>query len=147
MATPTLGDQVRRLWVYLAEVNAIYDDYAKSVGLSYAGLYVLDVIHDNAGGCTQKAIAEQTFLPKQTVNAIVKGFRDDGLVEIAGMDSDRRMKRIRLTGAGRARAEVMALRMRAAERRALGRMPPERRSDLLDGLRCFKDNLRQGLPG
>lgn len=147
MGTPTLGDQVRRLWVDLAEVNAIYDDYAKSVGLSYASLYVLDVIHDSAGDCTQKEIAERTFLPKQTVNAIVKGFGEVGLVEIAGLDTDRRKKRIRLTGDGRARAGAIARRMRTVERQALGRMPPERRAALLDGLRRFKDNLRAGLPG
>jgi DNA-binding MarR family transcriptional regulator len=138
-------DQVRELWVGLAGVNAVYDDFAKSVGLSYSSLYVLDVLHSSTAGCTQKAIAEVTFLPKQTVNAIVKGFLGDGTIEIAGTDGDRRLKPIRLTEAGRSRADAIARRMRAAECRALGRIPPERRSALLEGLRCFRDHLREGL--
>ena len=66
------------------QINSIYEDYARSVGLSYTSLYTLHMIALTEN-CTQKFIAEQMFLPKQTLNSVVSAFHKQGLVELREM--------------------------------------------------------------
>lgn len=58
---------------YIHEWDAVYEEYAKSVGLSYTGLIVLYEIYE-IENCTQKKLGEYCFIPKQTVNAVVTSF-------------------------------------------------------------------------
>lgn len=50
---------------YIHEWDAVYEEYAKSVGLSYTGLIVLYEIYE-IENCTQKKLGEYCFIPKQT---------------------------------------------------------------------------------
>ena len=59
-----------------------YEAYAKSKGLTYLSLMVLDEIYALGDGCTQKQISEDTHYPKQSINLVVKSFLEDGIVEL-----------------------------------------------------------------
>ena len=84
------------------ELNAQYEAYAKSLGISYSTLSTLRIILEHDGDCTQRTICEYTFLPKQTVNAIVTALLRHGAIRMVELDSDRRHKVIHLTDKGRA---------------------------------------------
>ena len=87
----------------LHEWDAAYEDYAKSVGLSYTSLCILNAIYES-DGCTQKQLCSLCFLPKQTVNAAVTGFYDKGWLRMQELPEDRRNKALHLTELGRSEA-------------------------------------------
>ena len=85
-------------------VNAVYVRYARRLGISYAALQVLCGIYSAGGPITQRELCEQTYLQKTTVNAIIKGCVEKGLLTLCGSSSDRRRKEIQLTPSGEAYA-------------------------------------------
>lgn len=105
MPDRTIDDDCKQLWDLFNGIDRMYNDYAKSVKLSYTELAVLDVIYSHAEGCTQKQICDELFISKQNVNPIVGNLSDRGYVVLKGMPDDRRMKLIELTDEGTAYAE------------------------------------------
>lgn len=105
MPDVTVDDDCKRLWELFNSVDRMYNDYAKSVKLSYTELAVLDVIYSHAEGCTQKQICDELFVSKQNVNPIVGSLSDKGYVMLKEMPGDRRMKLIELTDKGIVYAE------------------------------------------
>ncbi|MEI3428756.1 MAG: helix-turn-helix domain-containing protein [Christensenellales bacterium] len=95
-----LQGSIRQYCSCLQEWNASYEDYARSVGLSFTSLSILSTIyaHEN---CTQKMLCEICFLPKQTVNGVIRQFCKDGWISLIEMAKDRRNKAIRFTEQGR----------------------------------------------
>lgn len=77
-----------------------YEAYAKSKGLTYLSLMVLDEIYAFGDGCTQKQISEDTHYPKQSINLVVKSFLEDGIVELRELPENRKNKGITLTEKG-----------------------------------------------
>ena len=77
-----------------------YEAYAKSKGLTYLSLMVLDVIYALGDGCTQKQISEDTHYPKQSINLVVKSFLEDGIIELRELPENRKNKGITLTEKG-----------------------------------------------
>ena len=77
-----------------------YEAYAKSRGLTYLSLMVLDEIYAFGDGCTQKQISEDTHYPKQSINLVVKAFLEDGIVELRELPENRKNKGITLTEKG-----------------------------------------------
>lgn len=84
----------------LQSIDKAYSDYAKSCGLSYTGLYILETIFDNPDGVTQKELCEQTFYNKQTVNMVITSFFKQGYIRFEELPSDRRHKYVKLTDSG-----------------------------------------------
>ena len=78
-----------------------YEAYARSKGLTYLSLMVLDVVYALGDGCTQKQISEDTHYPKQSINLVVKAFLEDGIVELRELPENRKNKGITLTDKGR----------------------------------------------
>lgn len=126
------------------QLDRIYARYAKRVGLSYTSLYVLHII-SLSEACTQKSIAAQSYLPKQTVNSVVMAFQKQGLVELAELPEDRRHKLIRLTDRGKAYAAQIIPQVERAEEKSMEQFSPGERELLLGMLRrylqTFSDEL------
>lgn len=115
----------------LHEWNASYEEYAKSVGLSYTSLSVLSALYSSPG-CTQKELAESCFLPKQTVNAVITSFLKNGWVKLEEMPEDRRNKTVNFTETGKEKAAVMIDKVRKCEDKAMSRLTKEQRDELLE---------------
>lgn len=114
----------QRLCEILKQLDRIYERYAKSLGMTYTGLYVLHMIFLSQA-CTQKYLCEQIFLPKQTVNSIVMAFQKQGLVEMVELPEDRRHKAIRLTEKGHAHAQQVLPGIMRAEARSMEQFSKE----------------------
>lgn len=71
----------------------IYDYYARSVGISYTTLFVLNLISQHEV-CTQKIICERTMLPKQTVNNVIKKLTEQGYLQLEEIPDNSKSKRI-----------------------------------------------------
>ena len=115
---------------YIHEWDAVYEEYAKSVGLSYTGLIVLYEIYE-IENCTQKKLGEYCFIPKQTVNAVVTSFYKKGWITLEEMPQDRRNKTIHLT-----------------EKKAMEQLSESERETLMSLTKkyvtCFKDAMLKG---
>lgn len=120
----------------LHEWDAAYEDYAKSVGLSYTSLCILNAICET-DGCTQKQLCSLCFLPKQTVNAAVTGFYDKGWLRMQELPEDRRNKALHLTELGRSEARRILQNLQECDRIAMGSLTESEQEQLLSLTRRY----------
>lgn len=138
--------QINAYSSYLHEWNASYEEYAKSVGLSFTSLTILCAIY-RMERCTQKLLCEQCFLPKQTVNAAVTAFYKKGWVRLEELPEDRRNKTIHFTELGRTEAERILSKVRQSEQTAMGSLTEEERRILLSATRRYVTGCKAVLKG
>lgn len=92
--------QDARFCEIMQRIGHLYEEYAKSKGMTYMSMCILEAICTTPDNCTQKCICEETHYPKQSVNLIVKSFWQAGYITLEEMPADRRNKRIILTEKG-----------------------------------------------
>ena len=120
-------------------IEKIYEDYAKSVGLTYMSLTVLEIIYYSETPCTQKEICEQSHYNKQMVNTIVKSFYDKGYLMLTEVEADRRNKHISLSESGRNYADSIMNPLWEIEKQALSVLSDKERETLLEMMgRCYE---------
>ncbi len=142
MYSPELKKQAETLFQYHREINGFYNEYAKSAGFTLASLSVLQVILKEED-CTQKTIANITYLPKQTVNAIIKSFKDKGIIApLIESEVDKRNKVLAFTKRGREYAQKVIQGASKAEYRALDKIGEENREALIRIIKLYKENLK-----
>ncbi len=132
------SDEYCEVW---QELNAFYEDYAKSVGHSYTSLQILNMIASRNGSCTQTIICEQTFLPKQTVNTIITGFLKQGMIRLVEVPENRRKKEIHLTEYGMEYTGKILPKIREAELTAMGSLDEAQRNALLSFTKLYVERL------
>jgi len=81
-------------------VDILYNSYAKSVGLNFTTLMVLELVCDSDENLTQKDICEKLDLPKQLVNTIITSLWKQGYVKLKEA-TNRRNKNIFVTDEGK----------------------------------------------
>ena len=108
-----------------------YEAYAKSKGLTYLSLMVLDEIYALGDGCTQKQISEDTHYPKQSINLVVKAFLEDGIVELRELPENRKNKGITLTEKGRRLCDDVIVPLLRQEEAAMHEMGEKESAELL----------------
>ena len=123
-------EQAVRFGEITKQINRIYEDYARSLGLTYTSLYILHLVSlmDN---CTQKHICEMMYLPKQTVNSVVTLLYKQGMVQMVELPEDRRHKAIRLTDKGKEYTSQILPKIDMAETRSIEQFNAEERKQLL----------------
>lgn len=123
-------EQINQYFSLLREWNASYEDYAKSVGLSYTHLQILHTIYDTEN-CTQKLLCERCFLPKQTVNLAITAFYKQGFILLKETQKDRRAKTIHFTPKGEEYAKNVLMTVKDGENTAMNNLTAEQREMLL----------------
>ena len=141
-----IQEQICEYFSYLQAWDASYAEYAKSVGLSFTSLAILSAIH-RTEKCTQKLLAEQCFLPKQTVNAVITSFYKKGWVELRELPEDRRNKTVHLTETGRAEAERILQKVWQCEQSAMNQLTEEERAVLLSATRRYVTGCKEAMKG
>ena len=114
-----------------------YEAYAKSKGMTYLSLMVLEEIYELGDGCTQKQISADTRYPKQTINLAVKAFLEDGIVEMKELPENRKNKGISLTEKGRQLCDNVIVPLLQQEEMATQEMQSYERSELLRLLELY----------
>lgn len=146
MDDPKIVKQVSQFCEEYHVINMVYEDYARTLDISYTSLQILTIL-TYVNDCTQKLICEKTFLPKQTVNAIITNFYKKGFVELREMPSDRRNKTIHLTEEGTKYAEQIIPQIRKAEYIAFEKLTSEQRKNLLEAIRIYGIGFRKAMLG
>ena len=125
-----IADYIHSYCSCIHEWNASYEDYARSVGLSFTSLSILSAI-DETPNCTQKALCERCFLPKHTVNAAVTTLYKNGWITMREWPEDRRNKTIHFTEEGRRQAQQILSRVHHSEQTAMAGLTAAEREQLL----------------
>lgn len=130
---------------YWTEINAAYEQYARTLGISYSALQALCVTYHSDVPVTQRMICEATYLPKTTVNAIIAGFVKQGFVELQEMETDRRQKSICFTEAGYAYAKPIMEHMSRSEMGAFEMLDEATMQAMIAGMGEYQRNFDERL--
>lgn len=134
-----LKQQLAKFNHIMQGIEKIYEDYAKSVGLTYMSLTVLEIIYYSETPCTQKEICGQSHYNKQMVNTIVKSFYDKGYLMLTEVEADRRNKHISFSESGRNYADGIMNPLWEIEKQALSVLSDKEREILLEMMgRCYE---------
>ena len=138
-------NQISELLEVWHELESVYEEYAKGLGTQYSMLRVLSVLYGTKEVITQKDIAELSFIPKQTVNAIITNLYKNDYVELKELAHDRRNKSVSLTPSGEKYATALVQEMTKAERDSWSKLSKAQRSAIVDNMQLFKDIFRRAL--
>lgn len=131
-----LQAELKRYYTLWRDYTSIYEEWAKMQGLSSNAVLILYSFYDDEENCTQKSICQKQFIPKQTVNTILKDFKNKGYVEMTAMPKDKRNKLIKLTKSGRAFADDVIGKLHKKEICVMERMG-------LKNMVCLNNNMEQ----
>ena len=137
-----LKELSEQIFKFHVEISGVYNEYAKSCGFTYACLKVLAIIIETEN-CTQKTITQLTYLPKQTVNAIIKSLIKQNIVApLIESERDKRNKVITLTKEGKKFVKNVVEKAKEIEYRALDSIGEKKRNALIEAIKTFRDNLK-----
>ncbi len=115
--------QMDEIAVHLGKITKLYHECAKAQGMTYNGMMVLGALR-HYQNCTQKQIAEEWGLPKQSVNTIIKKLHDDQYVEfLPGRNNKEKL--VTFTADGKAFADKVLKPILMMEERVLQRIGEE----------------------
>lgn len=133
-----LREQLSKFNGIMQGIEKFYEDYAKSVGLTYMSLTVLEIIYHASKPITQKEICEKSHYIKQMVNTIVKNFYENGYVEFTEVVEDRRNKYVLFTENGKEYADKILKPLIEMEEKAIKVLSDAEREQMLEMLeRCY----------
>jgi MarR family transcriptional regulator for hemolysin len=121
-------------------MRVAYDRRTRELGLTRSQWWVLNNLYFNEG-ITQSELADLLDVEKPTLGRLLDRLEDKGWLERRGDPSDRRAKRVYLTG--NVQGLMRTLRRLAADLRAtaLAGLDEGERERLLEALRIVKGNL------
>lgn len=115
----------------ITSMGNAYDDFAKAEGIPARVFDIVCVLWENPAGISQKAIAAQTWLPKQTVSAKVLALIEEGTAELGKNPADGRSSLVSLTAEGRRRFQPVMDRLARCEQAATQALTQQERELLL----------------
>ena len=137
-----LEKKAKELREYHREITSFYNDYAKSIGITIATLEVINIITCEKN-CTQSNIVQKTYLPKQTVNAIIKSLSNQNLIcLIQEKVNDKRNKIIKLTQQGLNFVKNAMKEINKVENYALSKLGNEKCDILLSIMKEYLNNIK-----
>lgn len=126
-----------KLMQQFKNIDNAYEAYAKSKGLTYLSLMVLEEIYWLGDGCTQKQISDDIRYPKQSINLVVKAFLEDGIVKLKELPENRKNKGITLTEKGQQLCAEVVVPMLQQEKLATAQMGEAESRELIRLLELY----------
>jgi len=109
----------------IIKFRGIYSQWSSAHDISYNEMLVLYTIREK-GFCTQKQICDSYLLPRQTMNNVIIGMRENGLLELSPENSVGREKAFVLTEKGEAYAQPLLDSMNSFEEQAVALLGDEK---------------------
>ena len=129
-----------------AKSTALYTKAASVLGVGYPEMMVLYAL-ESMGELTQKQIAENFGMQKQTVHTVVSALQKKGYLLLEASEGDKREKRIVLTESGQVYAHRMIAPLRKAEERVYRTIGNERLQAMCEILDLFNLLFERELSG
>ncbi len=102
----------------IIKFRGIYSAWSYEQGISYNEMLVLYTIREN-GYCTQKQICDNYLLPRQTMNNVFIGLRNNGILQYSKENSIGKEKAFVLSEKGKTYAEPFLQSLDVVESRAV----------------------------
>ena len=132
-----LQEELKRYYALWRDYTSVYEEWAKTQGLSSNAVLVLYSFYDGEKNCTQKSICQKWCIPKQTVSTILKDFQKRGYLEMTAMPEDKRNKLIKLTDLGKKLTNDVIGKLHKKEIHVMEKMGLENMVDLNDNTERF----------
>lgn len=100
------SQEMRRYNHLVGEIDGVYHEMSRKLGLSDSAMLVLYTIYAYRGGCPLREICRSSGLSKQTVNSALRGLEAEGAIYLEPASAKR--KNVCLTEAGEALAAETA---------------------------------------
>ena len=126
-----------RLTVLWNQADTLYIRWAEQCGIRYAELLVLYGL-DAMGEATQTQMYEQFGLSKQTVNAVIRAWKQSGDILVRPGEKDRRERLLSLSETGKQKAARVLGPLHAAEDYAVSALGVERVEQMMATMACMK---------
>lgn len=139
--TLALIDDVNRA---IIKFRGIYSQWSSAHGISYNEMLVLYTIREK-GFCSQKQICDNYLLPRQTINNVITGMRERGLLEHSPKHSTGREKAFVLTPKGEAYARPLLDAMDTFEGRAVALLGEDKMAALAALMLEYDQTLAQAM--
>ena len=129
-----------------AKSNALYARAASVLGIGYPEMMVLYAL-ETMGDQTQKQIALDTGMQKQTVHTVVSALQKKGYLLLEASEEDKREKRIVLTKSGQEYARRIITPLVKAENKIYRTIGDDRLQTMCDTLDLFNLLFERELSG
>ena len=134
------SNEMKRFNHLLQEIDAVYHEMSRRLGLSDSAMIILYTICDLGDGCALRDLCRVCGLPKQTVNSALRRLEAEGVVCLE--EAGARHKNVRLTKEGERLAERTAGRILEAENAVFASWPAEDVEKYLELTGRFLRDLR-----
>ena len=136
-ATEKLGYRLKRV---ASVLRARMDEGLRPHGLTVPQYATLELLEDHPG-LSNAELARGAFVTRQSMNVVLRGLQDSGLVHRPATSDHGRALPAHLTDEGRRRLEAARDVVYALDRRMADAVPEERRADLRADLDRMADAL------
>ena len=133
-------EKLHRINYLGAEMDALYHQACRRLGISDSAMIVLYTIYDNGGTCLLSHIYKQSGVSKQTINSAMRKLENDGILYLE--QENGRGKRVRLTSDGTDYVEKTAARLYAAECEVFSDWAGEESDTYIRFMEKFNDMFR-----
>ena len=82
------------------EMDILYHNYAKSLGLSDTAFWVLYCISEHNGSFTQRELCREWSFAPQTLNSALKDMENRGIIRLDAVPGNKKNKLLHLTADG-----------------------------------------------
>lgn len=137
------NNQFNAVW---AKSTALYTKAASVLGVGYPEMMVLYAL-EAMGELTQKQIAENFGMQKQTVHTVVSALQKKGYLLLEASEGDKREKRIVLTESGQEYASRIVAPLRKTEDKIYKTIGNERLQAMCETLDLFNLLFERELNG
>ncbi|MGN0394523.1 MAG: MarR family winged helix-turn-helix transcriptional regulator [Coprococcus sp.] len=128
-----INREMNSVWM---KENALYTKAASKLGVGRPEMMVLYALV-TMGDQTQKQIAEQFGMQKQTVNTVVRRLKQDGYLMLSSENKDKREKIVALTAEGKIYAQNIVEPLLNAENTVYQKIGEERIRKMQETLDMF----------
>lgn len=132
--------KIRQIMIAVNVIDGIYDSIAKKIGIKENLLTLLYALDDGKIH-SQKEICDEWFIPKTTINTIVKECVKKGYV-LLNTNSGRKEKEIYLTERGSEYAKMVLGQVHELEEHAMERTLERVSPEFIQGLEAFVSELK-----
>lgn len=137
--------QLRNLNNIYKETDAIYNQLAKNHGLSSSAFWLMYIICEEEGQCTQKDLCDQLVFSKQTVHSALMSLEKKGYLSLVSSQNDKRNKFIELTVLGKDFAQNHIVPIFQLEQEAFQRLSDEEREFLINTNHKYQQNFKDAI--
>lgn len=113
------------------EMDVVYHNHAKGVGLSDTAFWILYCVSEHNGSFTQRDLCNDWSFTPQTVNSALKDLEKQNMITLEPVPGNRKNKWIRLTNEGMALVQCSVIPLMQAEKDSFAELSEKEREQLL----------------